>query len=152
MADADRVDRALRRDGRQEWRGLDGLDGDRPHRAPEARDRRIRRIPAAARDQHPPRLRRQFNDAGDVLGRQQSRRLDHQARAAGVMPERFGANRKAADLGPRLRRNRNDQAMKTQSPVKVPAATSKEKPSPAVATASPYSLEADGTTNQPWSA
>ena len=44
----------------------------------------IRRISAAARNQYPPRVRRQFDDAGDVLGRQQPRRVDHQARAAGL--------------------------------------------------------------------
>ena len=33
-------------------------------------------------DQHPPRIRRQHDDARHVLGRQQPRRLDHQAGAA----------------------------------------------------------------------
>ena len=44
----------------------------------------VRRVSAAARDQYPPRLRRQLDQPGDVLGRQQPRRLDRQARAAGL--------------------------------------------------------------------
>ena len=36
-----------------------------------------------ALDQRPPGLRRQFDDAGHVLGGEQPRRLDRQARAAG---------------------------------------------------------------------
>ena len=42
------------------------------------------RISAAAHHQCPPCLRRQLDHAGDVLDRQQSRRLDREARAAGL--------------------------------------------------------------------
>ena len=40
------------------------------------------RVSAAAVHQHPARVRGQLHDAGDLLGRQQSRRLDREARAA----------------------------------------------------------------------
>ena len=43
-------------------------------------------VSAAALDQHPARVRRQLNDAGHLLGRQQPRRFDRQARAAGLKP------------------------------------------------------------------
>ena len=75
---------ALRRHPRQERGGLDRLDAQRPRGAAQYQERRVHRIPAAALDQYPPRVRRQLNHAGDVLGRQQSRRLDHQARADGL--------------------------------------------------------------------
>ena len=39
---------------------------------------------AAALDQHPPRVRRQYDHAAVVLGRQQSRRVDREGRAAGL--------------------------------------------------------------------
>ncbi len=65
------------------------------------RDRHVRRIFAAARDQHPPRLRGQHDDAGDVLGRQQSPGLDHQSRTAGVdrhSPEEQGSPHERSDM------------------------------------------------------
>ena len=42
------------------------------------------RVSVAAHHQYPPRVRRQLDHAGDVLGRLQPRRLDRQARAAGL--------------------------------------------------------------------
>ena len=49
-------------------------------------DRSGDRIPAAASDQHPPHLHRQFDAASDLLGRQQSSRRHHQAGINGVAP------------------------------------------------------------------
>ncbi len=63
-------------------RGVDRLHAQRPGLAAQSRDRQVRRISAAARDQHPPRLRGQFDHAGDVLGRQQPPGLDRQGRTA----------------------------------------------------------------------
>ena len=48
----------------------------------DTQDRPDGRLPAAAHDQHPARVRRQLDHAGDLLGRQQPRRVDRQARAA----------------------------------------------------------------------
>ena len=75
-------------DDRQERRSLDRLDVDRPHDAAESRDAANSSSICCRVDQHPPRLRRQLDDPGHLLGRQQPRRLDHQAGAAGlVMPK-----------------------------------------------------------------
>ena len=79
-ADAGRV--ALRRDRRQERRSVVGRRVQRSHPAPESEDGRVHRVSAAASDQRPPRLRRQLDDAGHVLGRQQPRRVDREAGAA----------------------------------------------------------------------
>src|SRR3954462_6427192 len=84
MGHADAMDQSLRRHPRQERGGLDRVHAQRPRGAAQYQERRFHRVPAAAHDQHPPRVRRQLDHAGDVLGRQQSRRLDHQARAAGL--------------------------------------------------------------------
>src|SRR5215831_12426201 len=73
---------ALRRDGRPKRRGVDRLDDERPRHPARSEDRHVRQLPAATRDQHPPRVRRQLDHPGDVLGRQQPRRLDRQAGAA----------------------------------------------------------------------
>ena len=62
---------ALRRRARQERVRVDGIDGDRPGDAAEHQDRRNDRLPAAAHHQYPQGVRRQFNDAGQLLGRQQ---------------------------------------------------------------------------------
>ena len=43
---------------------------------------RIHRVSAAAADQRPARLRRQLDDAGHILGREQPRRVDREAGAA----------------------------------------------------------------------
>ena len=51
----------------------------------DPRERHLGRISPAAPDQHPPHLRRQHHHAGDVLGRQQPPRRDHQAGAAGLI-------------------------------------------------------------------
>ena len=48
----------------------------------DPQDRPVHRIPAAAAHERAPGLGRQQDDAGDVLGRQQSRRVDREARAA----------------------------------------------------------------------
>ena len=54
---------------RQERRGLDRLDDERPRVAARSEDRPVRGVSAAEDHQHPPRVRRQLDHAGDVLGR-----------------------------------------------------------------------------------
>ena len=52
-------------------------------------------------DQHPPRVRRQLDDAGHLLGRQQPRRLDRQARAARLKPSCSRRNRRRTTMSAR---------------------------------------------------
>ena len=75
---------ALRRRSGQARQYLDRRHERRPHPADLDREQRGHRISAAARDQHPPRVRRQQHHAADLLGRQQPRRRVDQARAAGL--------------------------------------------------------------------
>ncbi len=63
------------------WTG--SMMSDRVSRL-DPEDRRVRRISHAEDDQHPACVRRQLDQPGDVLDRQQSRRVDHQGRAAGL--------------------------------------------------------------------
>src|SRR2546421_7495944 len=63
---------------------MDRLDVERSHRAAQYKKRADRRISAAALHEYPARVRRQLDHAGQLLGRQQSRRFAHQARAARV--------------------------------------------------------------------
>src|SRR5262249_1726882 len=85
---------------RQERECVDGVDGDRPGDAAEHQNRRDDRLSAAALDQYPQGLCRQFNDTRQLLGGQQRRRLDHQGRSAGLTgtlrkPEEELAKKKA---------------------------------------------------------
>ena len=48
-------------------------------------ERPVHRLSAAAADQYPARFPRRYEIAGRALGRQQSRRVDHQGRASGVI-------------------------------------------------------------------
>ena len=57
---------------------------DRPGHAARHQVRQGRRLSVAALDQYPPGVRRQLDHAGDVLGRLEPRRVDHQAGAAGL--------------------------------------------------------------------
>ncbi len=84
MGAADGMGSALRRRARQERRGLDRLDDERPRVAARSEDRHVRGVSIAEDHQHPPRVRGQFDQPGHVLGRLQPRRLDRQARAAGL--------------------------------------------------------------------
>src|SRR5258707_8053247 len=88
MGGADRLEPALRRDHRPEWRGLDRLDAERPGVAARSQERRVRRVSAATAHKYPPRLRRQLHHPGELLGRQQPRRLDREGRAAGLIAQR----------------------------------------------------------------
>jgi len=69
------------------WSG--SMSGDRILRL-DPRTGASARVPAAAPDQCPARFRRQFNNAGDLLGRQQSRRIDRQAAAARLSGRKRG--------------------------------------------------------------
>ena len=82
MGRADALGAALRRRRRQERRSLDRLDDERPRIAARSEDRPVRGVSTAEDHQHPPRVRRQLDHAGDVLDRLQPRRVDHQARTA----------------------------------------------------------------------
>ena len=84
MGRADAMGATLRRRRRQERRSLDRIDDERPRIAARSEDRPVRGVSAAEDHQHPPRVRRQLDHAGDVLDRLQPRRLDHQARTAGL--------------------------------------------------------------------
>src|SRR5690242_1604245 len=84
MACAHAAHLSLRRLRRSQRRALERFDVERPGAAHGPADGRLGRVPAAAPDQYPPRFRRQFNDAGDVLGRQQPRRFDRQAAGDGL--------------------------------------------------------------------
>ena len=61
-----------------------GMSNDRVTRL-DPKTGQVDRISAAAEHQRAPRVGRQLDHAGDVLGRQQPRRLDRQGRAAGLM-------------------------------------------------------------------
>ena len=78
----------LRRLPRQERRGVDRLDDHRPGHTPQYQVGGNGRLPAATPDQYPPRVRRQLDHAGHVLGRFEPRRVHHQAGAAGLGEER----------------------------------------------------------------
>src|SRR4051812_36901345 len=80
---------------RQERRNLGVDDAYRPGRTGQSEDRRHGAIPDALRHQHAHGVRRQLDDADDVLGRQQSRPPDREGRAARLS----GA---AGPAGPRL--------------------------------------------------
>ena len=84
MGAADAMGAALRRGHGQEWRSLDRLDAERSGVPARSQDRRVRGISVAEDHQYPPRVRRQLDQPGDVLGRQQSRRLDREGRTAGL--------------------------------------------------------------------
>ena len=58
----------VRRRARQERRGVDRLDAERPHRAAQPEDRAVRRIPAAADHQRPPGVRGQLDDTRSRSG------------------------------------------------------------------------------------
>ena len=84
MGAADAVGSALRCGHGQERRSLDRIDAERSRVAARPQDRRVRGIPLAEDDQYSPRVRGQLDQPGELLGRQQSRRLDRQSRAAGL--------------------------------------------------------------------
>ncbi len=84
MEAADSVVRPLLSGRRPEWRGLDRRHDHRSRDAARPEDQSNGRILPAQGHQHPSRLRGQHHDAGDVLDRQQSRRLHRQGRAAGL--------------------------------------------------------------------
>ena len=86
-AGADAGSVALRRDGRQERQRVVRRRVQRSHSAPRSEDRAVHRVSAAAADQRPESVRRQSHDAGHLLGGQQSRRVDRQARAARLIDE-----------------------------------------------------------------
>src|SRR5215469_6008167 len=102
----------LRCDRRQEWGRLDRIDDERSRGAAEYQDRSVHGISAAEPDQHPARVDRQFHHAGDVLGRQQSRRIHRQTRTAGLKNSchsRRGLRsnpREGNPSAPRLRRDK----------------------------------------------
>ena len=80
---------------RQERRDL-GLDDEhRPRRAARSQDRQVGAIPDAVRHQHAHGVRRQFDDAGDVLGRQQPRPQDRESGAARLGLDWFSATERA---------------------------------------------------------
>ena len=55
------------------------------YRSPVPNSRpRVRGVPFAEDDQYPPRVRGQLDQPGELLGRQQSRRLDRQSRTTGL--------------------------------------------------------------------
>ncbi len=91
MADADEVGVALRRGARSERGVVDRFNDHRPRHQAQHQDRRDGGLSAAAHDQHPARLCRQHDDSGDVLGRLQPRRFDHQTRTARLITKRAHA-------------------------------------------------------------
>ena len=82
MERADAAHLSVRRLPRPERRIVERQHVERPHPAHGPAKRKGDRVSAAASHQHPPRLRRRQHQPGHLLGRQQSRRRDHQARAA----------------------------------------------------------------------
>ncbi len=66
----------------QERRVMERRHGKRSRAAVRSAERAVDRISFAAIDQYSPRLRRQFDQSGDILGRQQSRRGNFARRAA----------------------------------------------------------------------
>ena len=69
---------------RQQRRVVERRHGERPRAALRSAKRPLGRISVAAPDQYPARLRRQLDQSGDILGRQQSRRGNFAAAAAGL--------------------------------------------------------------------
>src|SRR5215510_2005373 len=98
MGAADAMGATIRRRHRQEWRSLDRLDAERSRLAAKSQDRRVRRIFTAENDQYPPGVRGQLDQRGDVLGRQQPRRLDRESRADGLRLDRLGYERATFQL------------------------------------------------------
>jgi len=73
-----------------ERRGLDRFDVERPGNAAQHQNRRIGQLPLAAHHQYQARLCRQFPTPVTFWAGMQPRRIDRQARTAGVMPVRDG--------------------------------------------------------------
>ena len=67
---------------RQERRGMDWIDDERPNRAARYEDRSVHGVLLPQPDEYPARMGGQLDQPGDVLGRQQSRRLHREAGAA----------------------------------------------------------------------
>ena len=99
---------------RQERRAL-GLDDEhRPRRAARSQDRQVGAIPDAVRHQHAHGVRRQFDDAGDVLGRQQPRSSDRESGAARLGRQRSGVRVRV--FAPRPK-NRTGRAARQAEPL-----------------------------------
>ncbi|MCC6778123.1 MAG: carboxypeptidase regulatory-like domain-containing protein [Hyphomicrobiales bacterium] len=74
------LDLGVDRDGKR--RALDRRHDHRPRGTARSKERHRGRIPASAQHQHAPHVRRQHDHPTDLLGRQQSRGVDRQSRAA----------------------------------------------------------------------